>query len=104
MVATMITVMAQKETAKHALLAQLREAGATNAAMPASLDAESGHAKAALADLLAAGTVKEARPGLYFAEEALARSARPGSGFVALLAILVIISITASVIALAMVG
>ena len=96
----MITAMAQQETAKQAILKQLHEAGATNAAMPASVEIDGDDAQAALAALLAAGTVHEARTGLYYAEDA-GKAASPGSGLVALLAILILISIAASVIALA---
>jgi hypothetical protein len=98
---TIITAVAEKETAKQAILTRLREAGATNAVMPASLDIADDNAQAALDDLLAAGTVREARAGLYFAEEAAKKETAPGTGFVVLLAIIIILSIGASVVALA---
>ena len=97
----LITTMAQKETAKQALLKQLREAGATSPQMPGSLEVDGEEAQAALAELLAAGTVKEARAGAYYLGEAAVKGSKPGMGFLALLAILVVISFTASLIALA---
>ena len=96
-----LNAVAQKETAKAAILKQLREYGATSAAMPGSVEAESEDAQAALADLLSGGEVHEARPGLYYLDETKAKPPRPGSGFVALLAILIIVSVTASLVALA---
>jgi hypothetical protein len=99
--ASMITALAQKETAKQSLLKQLRETGATSPQMPGSLEVDGDKSQAALADLLAAGSVREARPGLYYLDETKAKEAKPGNGFVALLAILIIISITASLVALA---
>ena len=96
-----LNAVAQKETAKQAILKQLREYGATNAAMPGSVEAETDVAQSALADLVAAGEVHEARAGLYYLDEAKAKPPRPGNGFVALLAILIIVSITASLVALA---
>ena len=66
----MITALAQKETAKQTILKQLREAGATSAPMPGSVELDGEEAEAALAELIAAGTVHEARPGLYFVDEA----------------------------------
>jgi hypothetical protein len=102
--AVMITAIAQKEAAKQALLKQLREYGATSPQMPRSLDVESDEAQAALAELLASGGIREARPGLFYLDEAKAKEASPGNSFVALLAILVIISFTASLVALAVSG
>ena len=99
----LITAMAQEETAKQVILKQLREAGASSAAMPASVEIDSDEAEAALAGLLAAGTVHEARTGLYYADEA-SKPVNPGSGFVALLAILVILSVIASAVTLAASG
>jgi competence protein ComGC len=95
-----MTTVAQQETAKQAILKRLREADATSPAMPASIEIDNEEAQAALAELLAAGTVREARNGLYYAEESKAGTAGNGFGFAALLAVLVIISVTASVIAL----
>src|SRR4029450_1538393 len=96
----MITAVAQKETAKQVIVNRLREAGGTSAAMPASLDLDRDDARAALADLAAAGTVCEARTGLYYIDEETAKKApRPGNGFVALLAVLVTLSVMASLIA-----
>ena len=66
----LVTTMAHKETAKQALLKQLREAGATSPQMPGSLEVDGEEAQAALAELLAAGTVKEARAGAYYLGEA----------------------------------
>ena len=97
----MLHAAAQKETAKAAILKQLRDQGSASAAMPGSVDAESDDAKAALSALIEAGAVHEARPGFYFLDETAAKPPRQGSGFVALLAILIIASITASLIALA---
>ena len=97
---TIITAATEKETATQAILKRLREAGATNAVMPASLEINEQN-RAALDDLLAAGTVREVRSGLYYAEEATKKETAAGSGFVALLAILIIISVVASLIALA---
>jgi hypothetical protein len=94
---------AQAESAKQAILKRLREADATSAAMPASIEIDSDEAQAALAALLAAGTVHQARNGLYYVDEA-AKTTSPGGGFAALLAILVVISIVASAIALAATG
>ncbi len=96
----MIAAMAQEETAKQVILKHLRDAGASSAAMPASVEIDSDEAQAALAALLAAGTVHEARAGLYYAQDA-GKAAGPGSSFIALLAILVILSAAASAIALA---
>lgn len=96
-----LNAIAQKETAKQAILMQLRETGATCAAMPGSLDAETDDAKAALAELLAAGVVREVRAELYYLDETKVKAARPGNGFVTLLAILIIASVTASLVALA---
>ena len=98
---TVITATAHKETAKQAIVKRLRDAQASNAAMPASLDIDSGDAQAALADLLAAGKVREARAGLYYLDESEADAARPGLPFVILLSILVIASFAASMIAIA---
>ena len=97
----MITAVAQKETAKKALLKQLRENGATSPQMPGSLEVDSDDAQAALAELLASGDIREARPGLYFLDETKAKEAKPGNSFVALLAILIVISFMASLVALA---
>lgn len=97
----LVTALAQKETAKQALLKQLREAGAISPQMPGSLMIDGDEAEAALAELLAAGTVKEARAGRYYLAKAEAKAANPGIGFVALLAILIILSFTASLVALA---
>jgi hypothetical protein len=96
-----LNAVAQKETAKQAILKQLREHGSTSATMPGSVEAENDDAKAALAELLAAGSVHEARTGLYYLDATKAKPHRPGNGFVALLAILVIVSIAASMVALA---
>ena len=98
----LITALAQKETAKQALLKQLQEAGATSPQMPGSLEIDGDEAKAALAELLAAGTVREARPGAYYLGETVTKTARPGLGFIALLAILIVLSFMASLVALAM--
>ena len=97
----MLTALAQKETAKQTILKQLREAGATSAPMPGSVDLDGDEAEAALAELIAAGTVHEARPGLYFVDEAARKKSKPGNGFIALLAILVLVSFAASLIAIA---
>ena len=97
----MITAVAQKETAKQTLLKRLRENGATSPQMPGSLEVENDEAQAALAELLASGSIRQARPGLYYLDAAKAKESNPGSGFVALLAILISLSFTASLIALA---
>ena len=96
-----LNAVAQKETAKQAILKQLREHGSTSATMPGSVDTETDDAQAALAELLAGGDVHEARSGLYFLDQSKAKPPRAGNGFVALLAILVIVSMTASLVALA---
>jgi hypothetical protein len=99
---TILAATAEKQSAKQRMLKRLREAGAISAAMPASLDAGDEHSKAALAAMLLAGTLREPRPGLYFIDnEAAKKIPRPGSGFVALVAILIIISFTVSLIAIA---
>jgi hypothetical protein len=95
-----VTTAAQAESAKHAILKRLREADATSAAMPASIEIDSDEAQAALAALLAAGTVRQARNGLYYVDDA-GKATSSGGGFAALLAILVVLSIVASAIALA---
>ena len=97
----MITALAQKETAKKALLKQLMDAGATSRQMPGSLDLEGDEAQAALSELLASGTVKEARAGAYYLGDIAVKQPSSGLGFVALLAILIVVSFTASLIALA---
>jgi hypothetical protein len=97
----MITALAQKETAKKALLKQLMDAGATSRQMPGSLDLDGDEAQAALSELLASGTVKEARSGAYYLGEAAVKEGNPGTGLVALLAILIVVSFAASLIALA---
>ena len=91
----------QKEAAKQAIINQLREFGATSAQMPGSVDIDSDETQAALADLLAKGDVRQARAGLYYLDESKVKQTRPGSGFLALLIILVVISFTASLAALA---
>jgi hypothetical protein len=97
-----IAAAARKAAAREAILKRLRENGATNAAMPRSLDTETEDAKAALTALLQAGTLREPRPNLFFIDEQAAKkTAEPGSGFVALVAILVALSFAASLIALA---
>ena len=98
---TVLTATAHKETAKQGILKRLRDAQASNAAMPSSLDIGSDDAQAALADLLATGKVREARAGLYYLDESEANAARAGLPFVILLSILVIASFAASMIALA---
>lgn len=98
---TTLNAAAQKETARQSLLKQLRDTGAASPQMPGSLEVETDEAEAALADLLASGEIREARPGLYYLDPAKAKEPRPGNGFVALLAILVIVSFTASMLALA---
>jgi hypothetical protein len=98
----LITAAAQAETAKQAILKRLREAGATSARMPGSLEIENDDAQAALTALLDKGEVREARPGLYYLGEAKTKEAKPGNGFVALLAILIATSFTASLVTLAM--
>ena len=97
----LITTLAQKETARQAILKQLRDAGSVTPQMPGSLEIDGDEAQAALAELLAAGTVKEARGGRYYLDESVAKEARSISGFVALLAILIVLSFTASMVALA---
>lgn len=101
MAAVMITAMAHKEGAKQALLKQLRDLGATSPQMPGSLEVDSDGAQTALAALLASGSIREVRPGLFYLAESKAMEGRPGAGFIALLAILIVISFTASLVALA---
>lgn len=91
----------QKEAARQGIIKQLREFGATAAQMPGSVEVDSDEAQEALADLLAKGEVREARAGLYYLDETKVKEAKPGNGFVALLVLLVIASVMASVIALA---
>ena len=79
----------------------MREAAATSPLMPGSLNVEGDDAQAALAELLASGGIHERRPGLYYLDESKAKTAKPGNSFVALLAILIVISFTASLVALA---
>ena len=98
---TVITAASHKAAAKQAILKQLRESGATTAQMPGSVEVDSDEAQTALADLLAAGEVREARAGLYYLDAGKAKAPQAGNGFVALLAILIIISFTASLVALA---
>ena len=90
----------QKQSARAAILKQLREAGATSAQMPGSVDVDSDAAQEALADVLAKGEVREARAGLYYLDESKVKGANPGNGFMALLIILVVISVMASFIAI----
>ena len=97
----LLTTLAHKETAKQAILKQLREAGSTSSHMAGSLNIDSDDAQSALAELLADGKVKQARAGLYYLGEAEAKEARPGSGLIALLAMLIVISFTASLVAIA---
>ena len=97
-----IAAAARKAAAREAILKRLRENGATNAAMPCSLDPETEDAKAALTGLLQGGTLREPRPNLYFIDDKAAKkTAKPGSRFVALVAILVAVSFAASLIAIA---
>lgn len=98
---TVITATAHKETAKQAIVKRLREAEATNAAMPASVDIDGEDAETALAELIAGGKVRKARAGLYYLDESEAKAARPGLPFVALLVTLITVSFAASLIALA---
>jgi len=91
----------QKQAARAAIIKQLREAGATSAQMPGSVEVDSDAAQEALAGLLAKGEVREARAGLYYLDQTKVKDAKPGNGFVALLIILVIVSVMASIIALA---
>lgn len=98
---TVITATAHKETAKQAIVKRLHEAEATNAAMPASVDIDGEDAETALAELLAAGRVREARAGLYYLDDSAAQAARPGLPFVILLVALISVSFAASLIVLA---
>jgi len=99
--AVMITAMAQKETAKQALLKQLRELGATSPQMPGSLEIDSDEKQAVLAELLAAGEIRQGRAGLYYLDEAMVKPRKRPNGFLTLLAIIVSLSFTASFVALA---
>lgn len=98
---TIITATAHKETAKQALIKRLRDSEASNAAMPASVEIDSDEARSALDDLLAAGKVREARAGLYYLDDSAAKAASPGLPFVIILALLIIASCVASLIAIA---
>lgn len=98
---TVITATDHQETAKQAIVKRLRDADATNAAMPASVEIDSEDAEAALAQLLAAGKVRQARSGLYYLDVSAAKAAGPGVPFVILLVTLVSLSFAASLIALA---
>jgi len=91
----------QKQAARQKIIKQLQGAGATSTQMPGSLEVETDEAQEALADLLAKGEVREARAGLFYLDEAKVKEAQSGNGFVALLVILIVVSVTASVIALA---
>jgi hypothetical protein len=98
----MLVAAAGKEPAKQAMLKRLRESGATSPAMPGSLDSDDEHSQSALAQMLEAGTLREARPGLSFIDEETAKKEpRPGNGFIALLALLVAISFAALIVAIA---
>jgi hypothetical protein len=92
---------AQKEAAKLTIIKRLKEVRATDPQMPGSLEIETDEAQEALAALLGSGQVRQARAGLYYLDESKAQSATSGNGFVALLAILLVISFAASAIALA---
>ena len=81
----LITTLAQKETAKQAILKQLRDAGATSSQMPGSLEIDGD----------------EARAGSYYLGDVEKKEAKPGIGFVVLLAILIVLSFTASLVAIA---
>ena len=96
-----ITAATHKESAKQAILKRLREAEATNVAMPASVDIDSEDAEAALGELIASGKVREARAGAYYLDESARKAARPGIPFIVLLAALVLTSFTASLVAIA---
>lgn len=96
----LVTAVAHKETAKQAILKRLREAGATSAVMPSSVEVDSDDAQAALADLLATEKVKQARPGLFYLAEVKDKDTA-GSGFLALLIVIVALSLIASVFTLA---
>lgn len=98
---TVIAAAAHKETARQGIVKRLREAEATNAAMPASVDTDSEDAETALAELIAGGKVREARAGLYYLDESAAKAARPGLPFIALLVTLIALSFAASLVALA---
>jgi hypothetical protein len=98
---TVITATAHRETTKQAIIKRLRDAEASNAAMPASVEIDSDDAKAALDDLLGAGKVREARAGLYYLDDSASKAASPGLPFVILLSILVLVSFAASLIAMA---
>ena len=87
---------AQQHAAREKLLAQLREAGANSAPLAASLDVEGDEGQSALDELLKAGTVHEARRGLYFIDESRKAEQHAGLGFKLLLVLLVAISIVAS--------
>ncbi|MCL6683432.1 hypothetical protein [Sphingomonas alba] len=97
---TINAASAQKQAARQKIIKQLQGAGATSMQMPGSVEVEADEAQEALADLLAKGEVREARSGLYYLDETNVKEAQPGNGFVALLIILIVISVTASVVAL----
>ena len=96
----LVATLAHKETAKQALLKQLQEAGATSPQMPGSLEIDGNEAQAALAELLAAGRIKAARAGAYYLNDAERKESKPGIVFVALLVTLILLSFTASLVAL----
>ena len=95
---------ASQQAAREKLLAQLREAGATSAAMPASVELDGDEAEQAMSQLLEAGTVREARRGLYFIDESKRREGQDGLGFKLLLILLVCVSIMASAVAMLAAG
>lgn len=91
----------QQQVARQRIVRQLRDFGATSPQMPGSIEVDSDEAQAALAELLAKGDVREVRAGLYWLDESKVKREKPGSGFLALLIILVAISFVASLAALA---
>ena len=102
--AVMIAAVAEKESAKQALLKRLRDVDATSPQMPGSLEVDSDHSQAALAELLASGEVRQARAGLYYLDEAKAKARKRPNGFLTLLTIIVSLSFFASFVALALRG
>jgi hypothetical protein len=59
---------AQQQAARDALMAQLRDAGATDASRAATLELSSEDSARALGELLEAGLVRESVTGLYYIE------------------------------------
>lgn len=97
--ATIVTTFAAHQlAAREALLAQLREAGATSAWMPSALAVDGEQAERALGELLKAGVVREARHGLFYIDESKRVERQAGLGLKLFLILLVTASLVASLV------